>query len=204
MSISQFFSIALLAAFASNSYAFIVTMTASSDGNEKPTISGTTNLPDGVDLMVTISRKESSYMAQDKVKVSGGKFHTVSFSQNNGALNSGTYSLEIGTPMASVMPPKTWPVIGNDGEKLEGPLVKKASFGGKLVKYKTTFKIGSGKSSSQNDQAARKQDAKNTHEWWLKSCKDTCALTEAVANKRGEAFNMDRCYYKCVADEPKR
>lgn len=154
--------------------------------------------------MITISRKESSYMAQDKVKVSEGKFHSVSFSQNSAGLNPGIYALEIGTPIAGLMAPQTWPTIGNDGEKLEGQLVKKASFGGKVVKYKTTFTVGTGKASSQQDHVAREQDKKNTHEWWLQSCKDTCALTQVIANKRGETLNMGRCYYRCVADEPKR
>ena len=34
---------------------------------QRPVVKGETNLPDGTELMVTVSRKESSYSAQDQV-----------------------------------------------------------------------------------------------------------------------------------------
>src|SRR5687767_3086828 len=107
-----------------------VTMTAKTEGGERPTIVGTTNLPDGIELMVTIRRKESSYMAQDKVRVKAGAFRAGPFSQKGAGLNPGTYALEVSSPGARLQPPQTWPVIGNDGAKLQGPLVKKSPYGG--------------------------------------------------------------------------
>lgn len=182
--------------------ALTVTLSAKAEGDGRPTITGTTNLPDGVDLMISISRKESQYMAQDKVKVKGGAFRSVEFSQKGNPLNPGKYTVEVTMPVAAVQPPNTWPVIGNEGAKLEGPLVKKNSFGGKVVEYKMPLVIGSGHASSEQDRKAREQDQKDKHEWWLRSCTDTCKMTQGIAQKRGEAFNWDRCYYKCVADEP--
>ena len=41
-----------------NAYAVTATVSASSDGLDRPVISGTTSLPDGIGLMVTISRRE--------------------------------------------------------------------------------------------------------------------------------------------------
>lgn len=184
--------------------AFTITMTAKAEGEDKPTIVGTTNLPDGVELMITLSRKESQYMAQDKTKVKGGTFRAGPFSQENVGLNPGTYTLEVTMSLANLQPPHTWPVIGNDGANLQGPLVKKSQFGGKIVEYKTSFKVGGGQSSAEKDKAARAQSKKDNHVWWLQSCKDTCNITQNIARERNESFDWDRCYYKCVADEPKK
>lgn len=186
-----------------NAYALTATLSATTDGSDRPVISGTTNLPDGMELMVTISRKESSYSAQDKARVADGKFRAGPFSQKGGGLNPGTYSLEIMTPMAQVQPPHTWPVIGNGGSKLQGALVKKSPYGGKVVEYRTNFKVA-GAGSAQKDRSARIQETTDAHEWWLKSCRSNCEMASGLAVKRREPFDMNRCYYKCVADEPGR
>ena len=179
-----------------------VTITAKAEGGDKPKIAGTTNLPDGIELMVTIRRKESSYSAQSKTRVKGGAFRAGPFSQKGAGLNPGIYTIEVSSPLASLQPPPTWPVIGNDGAKLQGPLVKKSPYGGKVVEYRTSFKVGGGKSSPDQDRAARAQAEKDQHTWWLASCKSNCNMVQGLAKKRGEAFDWDRCYYKCVADEP--
>lgn len=179
-----------------------VTVRAKAEGGDRPVIVGVTNLPDGIELMITIRRKESSYMAQNKARVKDEAFRAGPFSQRGAGLNPGTYTIEVSSPLASLQPPHTWPTIGNDGAKLQGPLVKKSPYGGKVVEYKSSFTIGGGKSSPEQDRAARAQAEKDQHEWWLRSCKDNCNLVQRVAQKRGEAFNWDRCYYKCVADEP--
>ena len=188
--------------FSGAAYALNVTMSVKAEGDGKPTITGTTNLPDGIDLMITISREESQYMAQDKVTVKGGAFRSGEFSQKGDVLNPGKYTVEVSMPIANVQPPNTWPVIGNDGAKLKGKLVKKDIFGGKVVEYETSIVIGSGQASPEQDKKARKQDQEDRHEWWLRSCSDACKMTRGIAQKRGEAFDWDRCYYKCVADEP--
>ena len=196
------FGILLMAT--TNVMALNVAITATTENASKPTVVGTTNLPDGIELMVTLTRKESNFMAQDKAKVMQGKFRAGPFSQKGQPLNPGAYLLEVMTPIASVQPPATWPVIGNDGDKLGGPLTKKDSFGGRIAQFKTTVKIGDGKPSGSLDQAAREQDKKDKHAWWLQSCKDICKMAQSLAQKRGESFNNDRCYYKCVADEGKK
>lgn len=184
-------------------WALNVTMSAKAENGDKPVIVGATNLPDGIELMVTIRRKESSYMAQSKTRVKNGAFRAGPFTQKGSALNAGVYSIEISSPLASLQPPPTWPIIGNDGAKLQGPLVKKSQFGGgKVVEYKTSFKVATGKASPEQDRAARAQSEKDQHEWWLRSCKSNCNMVQGLAQKRGESFNWDRCYYKCVADEP--
>ena len=197
-------SFALLFLFSIQAFALTVTLTAQADGGDKPDIHGKTNLPDGIEIMITLRRKESNYMAQDKTKVKDGAFRVGPFSQKGVALNPGTYMLEVTMPLASLQPPSTWPIIGNDGANLQGPLAKKSKFGGKIVEYKTSLKIGGGQPSAEKDKAARAQSDKDTHAWWLQSCKDTCNMTQNLARRRNEAFDFDRCYYKCVADEPKK
>ena len=65
-------------------------------------------------------------MAQDKVHVKSGEvFRSAEFSQKGGPLNPGKCIVEVMMPSAAVQPPMTWPVMGNDGNKLDGPLVKK-------------------------------------------------------------------------------
>ena len=135
-------------------HALNVTLSVKNEGDGKPTIIGTTNLPDGIELMITIARKESRYMAQDKVKVKSGAFRSAEFSQNGSPLNPGKYIVEVMMPSAAVQPPMTWPVIGNEGSKLNGPLVKKSPYGGKIIEFKAPIIIGSGQTSSERDKAA--------------------------------------------------
>jgi hypothetical protein len=195
-----FIAFTLLLVAMSSASAFTVTITAKIEGSERPIVVGVTNLPDGTELMIELSRKESSYMAQSKATVSGGLFRTSPFSQKGVGLNSGTYTVEVSMPLAAVQPPAIWPIIGNKGSKLEGPLVRRSSFGGNFVQYKTTFKTGI--AAPDADKASRVQTQADKHSWWLQSCKDTCNMTKTLARKRNESFDFDRCYYKCVADEP--
>lgn len=179
-----------------------VTLTTTIEGGDRPVVNGKTNLPDGIELMISIARKQSSYLGQQKAQVRGGSFRAGPFSQKGQPLNPGVYNIEVMTPLAPVQPPHTWPTIGNNGAKLEGNLVKKSPYGGRIVEYKTTYKVAGGKTSPEHDKAARAQAQRDRHQWWLDSCKSNCNLTRAVAQRRGERFDWDRCYFKCVADEP--
>lgn len=187
------FLLALFLFTSAQALALTVTISAKAEGGDKPIVIGTTNLPDGIELMISLRRKEINYMAEDKTRVKGGAFRAGPFSQNGADLNPGIYILEVATPLASLQPPPTWPVIGNDGANLDGPSVKKSKFGGKVVEYKTSFKIGSGQLSAKQDKAVRAQSEKDTHSWWLRSCKDTCKVTQNLAQKRSEAFDWERC-----------
>lgn len=185
-------------------WAFTVTISAKVEGDGRPTVIGATNLPDGTELMVTIRRPESRYMAQDKARTSNGAFRAGPFSQKGGSLNPGVYTVEISSPIAAVQPPAVRSVIGHEGANLQGPLAKRSTFGGKVVEYQMSFTVGGGNVSSDRDRATRSQADKDKHEWWLKSCKSNCNLVQGVARNRGEPFEWDRCYAKCLAEEPSR
>lgn len=184
--------------------ALTVTMTIKVEGQDKPIIVGSTNLPDGTELMVTITRRESAYMAQSNTRVSNGAFRAGPFSQKSSPLNPGIYRIEVSSPLTALQPAGVRAVIGQDGSNLGGPLAKRSKFGGKVVEYRTSFKVGSGISSTAQDRPARAQEAKDRHAWWLQSCKDNCNLVQGVAHRRGEAFDWGRCYNKCVSDEPNK
>jgi len=59
--------------FGAEALAFNVAISVKLEGGSKPTVVGTTNLPDGMELMVTLSRSASSYMARAKTKVASGE-----------------------------------------------------------------------------------------------------------------------------------
>lgn len=98
--------------------AFRVVLTAKVDGGDRPVVVGSTNLPDGTELMVTVARKEIGYMAQDKARVSEGKFQAGPFSRRGAGLSPGNYNLEVLTPYAAVQPAAVRAVMGNKGVAL--------------------------------------------------------------------------------------
>jgi len=62
--------------------------------------------------------------------------------------------------------------------------------------------VGGAEASADKDAAAREQDKRGRHEWWVRSCSDTCNLARGVAKKSGERFDWNKCNRECLADEP--
>lgn len=63
--------------------------------DDKLTIWGECNLPDSVQLMISVRKKEIEYWAQDSVNVIEGNFSTQSFSNKGNKLLPGEYQVEI-------------------------------------------------------------------------------------------------------------
>lgn len=135
----------------------------------RPVLNGQTNLPNGTELMITISRKESNFSAQDKVKVAGGKFRSQRFSQKGTDLNPGKYKVDLVMPFAAGQSQSVRSILGDHGEKLTGPLVKHEKLGNYL-RYVSTFQVGAS-SDSKADKAAREQERKDKEKWIRDSCK---------------------------------
>ena len=156
----------------------VVTMSATTDGQAKPLVTGTTNLPEGTSLMVTVSRRASSYAAQSKATVTSGTFQAGPFSQGESPLNPGRYTIEISTPIASLQPASVRDFIGAKGENLRGRLVKASSVGvsGKVVSYSTTFTIAGGQPDSALDDQARAQSQATRRAAALRDCEQLCNL----------------------------
>ena len=145
---------------------------------QRPVISGQTNLPNGTELMISISRNESNFSAQDRVKVAGGKFRTVQFSQKGADFNPGKYKVEVLMPYPPIQSQAVREVIGEHGEKLSGGLVKHESLGN-LVKYTQEFEVGGG-ANAQADKAARAQEIKDKEKWVRQSCNDILDKSEQL------------------------
>lgn len=192
------FSVAMAAiCFCSSVAAFQVKIEANAVGGAKPVIAGKTNLPDQTPLLLTITRKESGYMAQDKVLVKGGGFKSSVFSQNGKPLNSGAYHAEIGTPMAALMPASVQAVVGKSGEKMQGASVKKG-LGGQSVDYRFQFVVG-GVASKKDDESAKEASRAQLEDWKKQSCSNQCKAANAAYRHDGKRFDLIQCFNSCMA-----
>lgn len=102
-------------------------------------ITGTTNLPDKTDLMISLSNA-SGYLAQSKARVSGGKFASQSFSKGGGPLDKGTYNVTISTPYVIVQDEAVQKALGKHGELFSGQYVHSEA-SGNIVTYKTAIEM---------------------------------------------------------------
>lgn len=178
-----------------------VTLSARLDGGSKPAVVGVTNLPDGTVLMVSLSRKQSSFLAQDKTTVSGGAFRAGPFSQQGSDLNPGKYTIDIGSPLAALQPASVQSAFGDNGSNLKGPLTGPSPVGGTVVDYSTQVAIG-GTADADLDAAARDKAKKDLHQWYIDSCDDRCRIVKGVAVKQGKQFDQDACYQQCLTEIP--
>ena len=179
----------------------IVTLSARLEGGAKPAVVGVTNLPDGTLLMVTLSRKQSSYSAQDKATVSGGSFRAGPFSQQGSDLNPGKYTIDIGSPLAALQPASVQAAFGDNGSNLKGPLTGPSPIGGTVVDYSTQMAIG-GTADTSLDAAARDKAKQDLHQWFIDACDDRCRIVKGVAVKQGKPFDQDGCNQQCLAEIP--
>lgn len=127
-----------------------VVMTISIHGGSKPIIIGHTNLPAGTKVMVTISRKETSYLAREKVTVANGKFRAAPFSQDGAALRSGRYVVDISSLPAASQPALVRAVVGPQGENLRGPAIK-LMLGERVVALSRNIVVGDASPSKRTE-----------------------------------------------------
>ena len=124
------FLLMLLVFSASNATALDVRLTAALD-EKRLTVSGTTNLPDGTELLVSLADSEGIYRPDGKVIVSKGTFRTGPISP---PLNR-ECTLNIISNIAIYQPAKVRSILGDCGEMLAGNLVVKGSISGLIVSY---------------------------------------------------------------------
>lgn len=116
---------------ASNAMAALdVRLTAAVD-EKRLTVSGTTNLPDGTELLVSLMDSEGIYRPDGRVIVSRGTFRAGPISP---PLNR-ECTLNIISNIAIYQPANVRSIIGDCGEMLAGNLVVKGSLGGLIVSY---------------------------------------------------------------------
>lgn len=98
-----------------------VSLVKASDG--KIQVVGETNLPDGMQLMISLRNPNTDYFAQDKVTVNDSRFQSAAFSNRGAALPSGAYEVSISSPLPRLQSSSVRAAIGEDGEGLKGPAV---------------------------------------------------------------------------------
>jgi hypothetical protein len=108
------------------------------DGKVK--ISGKANLPDKMELMVSLRNGTSGYFAQDKVSVLNGMFESAGFSNLGVSLPVGLYEVNISSPLPDLEPSSVTSVIGKNGENLTGEFVE-SSMGSNMVKFEKQLEL---------------------------------------------------------------
>ncbi len=115
-----------------------VSFVKTSDGKVK--VSGKTNLPDEMELMISLRNKTSGFFAEDKVSVLNGKFESAGFSNRGISLPAGNYEVSISSPLPDLEPASVTSVIGKNGENLTGEFIK-SSMGSNMVKFEKQLEL---------------------------------------------------------------
>ena len=141
-STARLVAVLILALVSESSWALEVTMDLKAQGGGYPVIEGTTNLPDGVDVMITLIIP-GVYMGQSQTVVSNGKFVSERFSSNgNSPVPSGTARVDVTTSLPELQATSVRSIIGEQGEKMTGPFIfTLPGFPGRTIKVSTTLQI---------------------------------------------------------------
>lgn len=106
-----------------------VNMEKGRDGRAR--ITGQTNLPDKMKLMLNLRGMGFKYGAQSTVTILRGGFSSEWFSDKGNALPRGKYQISISSPLPSLQRQEVRSIIGETGENLVGPV--EMSMGKKMV-----------------------------------------------------------------------
>jgi len=107
--------------------------------DKKIRISGSTNLFDNANLMLTI-KGENNYSAQNKALVTGGKFEFEVFSNKGFGLDAGMYTAQITLPISGTQSRDFVKFAGAEYENLTGQYVKRGSIA-PSVEYSFNFSV---------------------------------------------------------------
>lgn len=103
-----------------------------------------TNLPDGTDLILSLSSKgNSSYSAQAQATVVDGQAAFGPFMNGDYPLIAGDYSVDVIMPYVAVQDESVQKVLGKDGKNLDGSLVVDSEADGKYIQYSTEWTMPS-------------------------------------------------------------
>jgi len=128
---------------------------------EKATVFGKTNLPDGLDLSVSVDDKTPGILTgQSHATVRNGEFSAGPFGPDAG-LPNGIYIAEVIMPFPSVQSDAVRAIIGQKGEKLAGKLIVKDSILNEpSLEKQVEFFVGLDRESAQIIHAERNAELK--------------------------------------------
>lgn len=138
-------------------------------------LSGTTNLPSGTALMLSVQETvENGFYGQSRCTVSAkGIFESELFGPKNG-LHDGLYVANVTMPIPRVQPPEIRAIIGENGEKLSGMLVRKDILG-TSVSQSVKFSVGGSAAAEAQEERARKAQVDSE-----KLRRELCVLLEQL------------------------
>jgi hypothetical protein len=148
--------------------------------DQRVRLHGTTNLPTETNLMLSVEElAQGGFHGQSKCSVAAdGSFDSETFGPSGG-LKDGVYVAGVVMPIARVQPDNVKRIIGDNGEKLSGPLVENGSFG-VTVSAENKFTIG-GPQAAQAQQQRAKDRIQEYREWQNK----VAALHSRLQTARG-------------------
>jgi hypothetical protein len=158
--------LALALLVATPALALDVTVDASVETPAQPVVRGTTNLPDGTVLVVTVSQTAGDFAATRTTTVEGGGFTAGPFTFDGRDLDPGTYKVEVVMEM-SVQSPTVRQIVGSHGMRMAGPLVKQGSTG-QLIDYTKEFIAAAASGTATASPPGQTAPAP----WVLASCAD--------------------------------
>lgn len=172
--------------------------------NLKPRVIGYTNLPDGTELSVTLSRKEIGYSASAKAVVTAGKFETDIFTAFGNMLPPGEYQIMIGMAAASFQPEPAQSALGENGENLRGKYVKENKMGGKVIEYVEQVQLGDGATKEADDQYRAAVKANEVQLEAGKHARIPAAQYACREFVKGQLHDPDSARFERTADYPAR
>lgn len=106
-------------------------------------VKGSTNLPDETRLLVVVEREPSGVRWQARTTVADERFAVGPLGPGSG-LPDGRYIITVNLVEASVQPASVQERIGEEGERLEGELVRSSAHGlGQVARFTRQYLIGS-------------------------------------------------------------
>jgi hypothetical protein len=112
-------------------------------GDRRLMVEGEANLPDETRLLIVVERELSGVRWQSRTQVTGERFSAGPFGPGSG-LPDGGYTITVHLMEASVQPASVRERIGEQGEHLEGELVRNSRHGlGQVARYSRRYLIGS-------------------------------------------------------------
>lgn len=159
---------------------------------------GETNLPDGADLMITVSRKESSYSGQDKTKVVNGKFRAGPFTNRGQPLMPGKYLVRVSGPGSGVQPAGVRDAVGKEYSNFSGPALKKTQFG--VLPEVQVVAVVTGPVDAKADAAARIQKTGEVWAWRKEQCMKLADTAGALSGTRPTSAQRQKITRDCLAE----
>ncbi|HET8700700.1 MAG TPA: hypothetical protein VFL97_03430, partial [Nitrococcus sp.] len=108
-----------------------VKLTRNSDG--AAVVSGSTILPDGMNLLISLHTDINGYYAQDTARVHSGTYESDAFSDRGRPLPAGRYTVSISSPLMYLQPLSVQHTLGASGDGIPKSIRQPSPYGDSYV-----------------------------------------------------------------------